>query len=73
MRRPPLIHLSDDRRQGCCDRCALQGLVTPEIGPQAENVCDPCLEKERIADYLEYLALVGGVGGPALTGARRTG
>ena len=61
----------DDRRPGHCDRCGVRTLVTPEIGPDAENVCDACLERERLADYLEYLTLLHEAVPAA--GLRRTG
>lgn len=68
-----LFALDDDRRPGTCDRCCNPAMVTPEIGPAAENVCTPCLERERMADYLEYLALLNQGRGLLMSHSRQAG
>lgn len=49
---------NDDLREGVCNRCHRTTMVTPEVGPDAEEVCLSCLDRERQKDYQEYLQLL---------------
>ncbi len=58
------LYLPSDFHAGCCDRCGQQAPVVPEIGPQAENVCRPCLQLAFEQDYREYRQLLAGAALP---------